>query len=175
MSFHNYSPLTAINYQIQTTLARISSMHLESLNFSTESPKHTFIGNFSVREDCWWADQEILHSKISPKIMTACCQITCTIPWLPYEQLPYPPEHPRVLWIRQRDKSEMPLLTLSYKYFLPQHSFFTLSSCILQTHLSGGSIVEEPKNFNKIFPNGSWSFRSPSSGRNGRQLHRPWG
>jgi len=34
MSFRNYSPLTAINYQIQTTLARIYSMHLESLNFS---------------------------------------------------------------------------------------------------------------------------------------------
>jgi len=34
MSFHSYSLLTAINYQIQTTLARVSSMHLESLNFS---------------------------------------------------------------------------------------------------------------------------------------------
>ena len=72
--------------------------------------------------------------------MTACCQIICTIPWLPCKQLPYPPEHPRILWIWQRDKSELPLLTLPYKYFLPWHSSSTLSSYILQTHLpSGGS------------------------------------
>jgi len=46
----------------------------------------------------------------------------------------------------------MPLLTLSYKYFLSRHSFSTLSSCILQTHLPGGGIVEEPKNSSKNHP-----------------------
>ena len=62
------------------------------------------------------------------KIMTACCQITCTIPWLPCEQLPYPPDHPRISRIWQRDKSELPLFTLPYKYFLPWYSSFTTSS-----------------------------------------------
>jgi hypothetical protein len=68
--------------------------------------------------DCRWADQEILHSKISPKIMIAHYQITYRIPWLPCKQLSYPPEHPRISRIRQRDKSEIPLPTLSYNYFL---------------------------------------------------------
>jgi len=142
----------------------------------TKPPKHPFIGNCSVRVDCRWADQEILHSKISPKIMIACCQITCTIPWLPCKQLPYPPEHPRISQIRQWDKSEMPLLISPYKYFLPWYSFSTLPSFIPQTHLSSGRIVEEPKNFSKILPNGFSSLRSSSSsGSNGRQLHHPWG
>jgi len=68
----------------------------------------------------------------------------------------------------------MPLLILPYKYFLPWYYFSTLSSFIPQTHLSGGGIVEEPKNFNKILPNGFSSIQSSSSpGSNGRQLHRP--
>ena len=91
--------------------------------------------------------------------MTACCQIICTIPWLPCEQLPYLPEHPRISRIRQRDKSELPLLTLSYKYFLPWYSFSTLSSCILQTHLSGGGIAEELKISSKNPPHRF--FKSP--------------
>jgi len=62
--------------------------------------------------------------------MITCCQITCTIPWLSCEQLPYPPEHSRFSRIRQRDKSEIPLLTLSYKYLFPQHSFSILPSFI---------------------------------------------
>ena len=62
--------------------------------------------------------------------MTTCCQITCTILWLLCEQLPYPPEHPRISRIRQGDKSDIPLLTLPYKYFLRLHSFSTLPSCI---------------------------------------------
>ena len=48
-------------------------------------------------------------------IMTASCQITCTIPWLPCEQLPYLPEHPQISRMRQRDKSDLPLPVLSYK------------------------------------------------------------
>jgi len=36
------------------------------------------------------------------KVMTASCQITCAIPWLPCEQLPYPPEYPRVSRMRQK-------------------------------------------------------------------------
>ena len=60
--------------------------------------------------------------------MITCCQITCTIPWSSYKQLPYPPEHPRILRIRQGDNAKIPLLTLSYKCLLPQHSFSILPS-----------------------------------------------
>ena len=84
--------------------------------------------------------------------MTACRQITCTFPWLPCDQLPYPPEHLRISRIRQRDKTDLPLLTLPYKYFLPWHSSSTLSFYILQTHLSGGGIVGELNNSNKDLP-----------------------
>ena len=41
-------------------------------------------------------------------IMTASCLITCTIPWLPCEQLPNLPEYPRISRIRRRDKSFYP-------------------------------------------------------------------
>jgi len=56
------------------------------------------------------------------KIMFACCQITCAIPWLSCEQLPYSPEHPRISRMRRRDKSDLPLPILSYKYFLLGYS-----------------------------------------------------
>jgi len=59
--------------------------------------------------------------------MTAYCQITCAIPWLPCEQLSYPPEHPRISRMRQRDKSDLPLPFLSYKYFLLWYSSSILS------------------------------------------------
>ena len=52
------------------------------------------------------------------QIMTASCQITCAIPWLPCEQLPYLPECPRISRIRRRDKTNLPLPVLSHKYFL---------------------------------------------------------
>jgi len=103
MSFRNYSLLAVINNLIPIL------QHAPRIS-RTESPKYTFIGNVSVREDCRWADQEILYNKISLKIMIAYCQITYTIPWLSCEQLPYLPEHPRFSRIRQRDKSKMPLL-----------------------------------------------------------------
>ena len=61
------------------------------------------------------------------KILTACCQIIYVIPWLPCEQLPYPPEHHRISRMRQRDKSNLPLPVLSYKYFLLGYSFSILS------------------------------------------------
>jgi len=61
------------------------------------------------------------------KITTTCCQITCAIPWLLCEQLPYPSEHPRISRMRQRDKSDLPLPVLSYKYFLLRYSFSILS------------------------------------------------
>ena len=35
--------------------------------FWTESPQNALIGNITVREDCRWTDQAILHSKISSK------------------------------------------------------------------------------------------------------------
>ena len=76
--------------------------------------------------------------------MITCYQITCTIPWLSCEQLPYPLEHPRISWIQHRDKSKYPcslqpintsfLNTLS----LPCHPSSPDSS-------SGGSIDEELK------------------------------
>ena len=59
--------------------------------------------------------------------MTRRCQIICRIPRLPCEQLPYLSEHLRISRIWQTDKSELPLLTLPYKYFLSWHSSSTLS------------------------------------------------
>ena len=78
--------------------------------------------------------------------MTAYCQITCTISWLSYEQLPYPPEHPRFSQIRQRDKSKMPLLSLSYKYLLLRHYLSTLPFCIFKPIFLAAALFENPKN-----------------------------
>jgi len=61
------------------------------------------------------------------KTTTACCQITCAIPWLSCEQLPYQSEHPWISRMWQRDKSDLPLPVLSYKYFRLEYSFSTLS------------------------------------------------
>ena len=58
--------------------------------------------------------------------MITCHQIIHTIPLLLCEQLPYPFEQPRILRIWQRDKSRIPLLSLSYKYILLKHSSSTL-------------------------------------------------
>jgi len=44
------------------------------------------------------------------------------------------------------------LLTLSYKYLLPQLSFSTLPPFIPKTHISGGGIDEELKNLGKTSP-----------------------
>ena len=78
--------------------------------------------------------------------MTACCQIICTIPWLPCEQLPYPPKHLWISQIRQRDKSKLPLLTSPYKYYLPWYSSFILSSCILNPSFLAMALFEKLKN-----------------------------
>ena len=79
--------------------------------------------------------------------MTARCQITCAIPWLSCEQLPYPPEHPRISWMQQRDKSNLPLPDLSYKYFLLRYSsilsFYSPKSTFL-----AATPPENSKNFN---------------------------
>jgi len=83
-----------------------------------------------------------------------------------------------VLWqIRQRDKSKIPLLTSTYKYFLPQHSFFTLPYSIPKfifpaVALTKNSRTPAAKASPKIFNS---STPSSSSGRNGYQLHRVWG
>ena len=77
-----------------------------------------------------------------PKIMNACCQIICTNPWLPCEQLPYPPEHPRISQMRQRDKSDLPLPVLSYKYFLLGYSFSTLSFFSQKSTFLGSGITQ---------------------------------
>jgi len=82
------------------------------------------------------------------KIITACYQITCAIPWLPCEQLPYPPEHPRISRMRQRDKLDLPLPDLSYKYFFLRYSsilsFYSPKSTFLAAAPS-----EDSKNFHK--------------------------
>ena len=76
------------------------------------------------------------------KITTACCQITCAIPWFSCEQLPYPPEHPRISRMWQRDKSNLPLPVLSYKYFLLGYSFSTLSFLSQKSTFLGGGITQ---------------------------------
>ena len=84
--------------------------------------------------------------------MTARCQITCTIPWLTCKQLAYPTAHPQISRIRQRDKSEMSLLYLSYKYFVLRHSFSTLSFCILKPIWMVAALFEKPKNSSENLP-----------------------
>ena len=83
------------------------------------------------------------------KIMTACCQITCAIPWLSCKQLPYPPEHPRISRMRQRDKSNLPLPVLSYKYFLLGYSFSILSFYSPKSTFTAAAPPEDSKNFNE--------------------------
>ena len=83
------------------------------------------------------------------KIVTACCQITCAIPWLPCKQLPYPPEHPRISRMRQRNKSDLPLPTLSYKYFLLGYSFSILSFYSPKSTFTAAAPPEDSKNFNE--------------------------
>ena len=109
------------------------------------------------------------------KIMIACCQITCTIPWLPCEQLPYPPEHPWVSRMWQRDKSDLPLPVLSYKYFLLEHSFLILSFNNPKSTSLAAAPFEDSKNSSKNFLQQPSSFRSSSLRGNGHQLHRAWG
>ena len=81
--------------------------------------------------------------------MTACRQITCAIPWLSCEQLPYPTEHPRISRMRQRDKSDLPLPVLSYKYFLLRYSFSILSFYSLKSTFIAAALPESSKNFSK--------------------------
>ena len=108
------------------------------------------------------------------KIMTACCQITCTTPWSPCEQLPYLPEHPRVSRMRQRDKSDLPLPVLSYKYFLLRYSFICHPTTPKSTSLAA-ALFEDSKNSSKNFFQQPSSFRSSPLQENGHQLHRTWG
>jgi len=54
--------------------------------------------------------------------------------------------------MRERDKSEMPLLTLSYKYFLLRHSFSTLPSCILKPIFLAATLFGKPKNSSENLP-----------------------
>ena len=112
-----------------------------------------------------------------PKIMTAYCQITCTIPWLPCKQLPYLPEHPRISRMRRRDKLDLPLPSLTYKYFLLRYSSPILSFHSLKPTFLAAVLFENLKNSGKDLHQ-----QSPESsilffllGRNGHQLRRPWG
>jgi len=81
--------------------------------------------------------------------MTACSQITCAIPWLPSEQLPYPPEHPQISQMRERDKSDLPLPVLSYKYFHLRYSFSISSFHILKSTFLVAAPSKNSKNSSK--------------------------
>ena len=109
--------------------------------------------------------------------MTAYCQITCAIPWLPCEQLPYPPEHPRISRMRQRDKSDLPLPSLSYKYFLLRYSSSILSFYSLIPTFLAAALLKNFKNSGQGSPLTTfWVFKFfLSLRRNGHQLRRPWG
>ena len=91
------------------------------------------------------------------KIMTACCQITCAIPWLPCEQLPYPPEHPLISRMRQRDKLDLPLPVLSYKYLLLRYSFSILSFCSPKSSFLAATLPKDFKNFSNLLHQSSKS------------------
>ena len=108
--------------------------------------------------------------------MTACRQITCTIPWLPCEQLPYPPEYPRISRMQQRDKSDLPLPVLFYKYFLLGYSFSILSFYSSKSTFLAAASLENLKNFCKsLFHQSSKSLILFFLRENGRQLRRSWG
>ena len=84
--------------------------------------------------------------------MTAHCQITYAIPWLPCEQLPYPPEHPRISRMRRRDKLDLPLPSLSYKYFLLRYSSFILPFYSLKPTFFAAALFENFNNSGKYRP-----------------------
>ena len=83
--------------------------------------------------------------------MTAHCQITCAILWLSCEQLPYLSEHPQISRMRQRDKLDLPLSVLSYKYFLLRYSFSILSFHSLKSTFLTAALPEISKNSSKGF------------------------
>ena len=159
--FYNYFLLIKNYYQIQTTsiLSILPTTRVESY-------RKTFIGNFFVRIDYRWP--------IKVSCTVKCLQnhdylpFTSTIPWLSCEQLPYPSKQPRILRIWQREKSKIPLLISTYKYFLPQHSSSTLPFSISILVLSGGDFDENNSRIpaakklscNKAFPEPSslWFF-----------------
>jgi len=57
----------------------------------------------------------------------------------------------------------LPLLTLSYKYFLPWHYSSTLSFYTFQTYLPGGGIIGELKNSSEDLPQQFFEPLIPSS------------
>ena len=108
--------------------------------------------------------------------MTACYQITYTIPGLSCEQLPYPAEHPQISRIRQRDKSDLPLPVLSYKYFLLQYSFSILSFYSPKSTSWQRHCLRTPRTLARTSSNNSRGLRFLlRSRRNGHQLHHPRG
>ena len=109
------------------------------------------------------------------QITTASCQITCTIPWLSCEQLPYPPEYPRISRIRRRDKSNLPLPILSYKYFLLGYSFSIASFYSPNSAFLAAALFESFKNSNKNFLQQLPSFWSSPLRGDGHQFRRSWG
>ena len=109
------------------------------------------------------------------KIMTVCCQITCAIPWLPCEQLPYSPEYPRISRMRQEISQICPCP------FCPINTYFSGTpspSC----HSTAQNPLSRRRHHPR-FPRTSTkaSFTNPPSLRpsslreNGHQLHRAWG
>jgi len=117
---------------------------------------------------------DFAHWNIS-KTMTACCQITCVIPWLSCEQLPYPSEHPRISRMRQRDKSDLPLPVLSYKYFLLGYSFSILSFFSPKLTFTAAAPPEVSKISKEGLSPPTQSLRSSSLRGDGHQLCCSWG
>ena len=96
--------------------------------------------------------------------MTTCCQITCAIPWLPCEQLPYLPEYSRISQIWRRDKSHLHLPFLTYKYFLLRYSSSTLSFYNLKPTFLAAASSEDFKHSGKdlLLQSSKPSILSPS-------------
>jgi len=115
------------------------------------SALYALIGNITVRENCRWADQAILYSEISSKSWLLAVKS-------PAQPLDYCANSYHIYLntlefhgCGKRDKSDLPLPVLSYKYFLLRYSFSILSFYSPKSTFLVAALPENSKNFSKNF------------------------
>ena len=139
-------------------------------------PTYALIGNITVRENCRWTDQAILHSKISSKLWPLAVKS-------PAQSLDYRANsyhiHLNTLGFHGCSKEISQICPCP---FCPINTSFsaTLSPSCYSTASSPLSrrrhCLRTPRTPARASPTNLPSLQSPSSsGRNGHQLHRSWG